>query len=235
MSRNVISNYYQSKNFLYLFSMRESIKKKSTARFDEAADNWDSKPTRVKLAHAVAQGIASTIPVHKKMSALEFGCGTGLVGLELAPKLQHLTTIDTSAKMLANLEQKMAQQKLANITTRKIDLCTEPIPETFDLIFSSMTLHHIPDIPGILSILSSRLNKDGYLAITDLDSEDGSFHSDNSTDIRHYGFNRKNLEKLLTEAGFHDITFKTIFTIEKERNNGVLRSYPVFLATVRKT
>lgn len=209
--------------------------KKSTARFDEAADNWDAKPIRVKLAHAVAQGIVSTIPVHKKMSALEFGCGTGLVGLELAQKLQHLIAIDTSAKMLAKLEQKMAQQGLTNITTRKIDLSTEPIPERFDLIFSSMTLHHIPDIPGILSILSSRLNKDGYVSITDLDSEDGSFHSDNFTDIRHYGFNRKNLEKLLIKAGFYDITFKTIFTIEKERDNGELRSYPVFLVTARKT
>jgi predicted TPR repeat methyltransferase len=211
------------------------MQKKSIARFDETAENWDAKPTRVKLAHAVAQEIISTIPVHKKMTSLEFGCGTGLVGLELAPKLQHLTAIDTSANMLANLEQKMVQQNLSNITTRKIDLCTEPLPEKFDLIFSSMTLHHIPDIPAILSILSSRLNKDGYLALTDLDCEDGSFHSDNSTDTRHNGFNHKNLGKLLTKAGFYDITFKTIFTIEKERNNSVLKSYPVFLATARKT
>lgn len=215
--------------------MGESIKKKSVARFDEAAASWDTKPTRVKLGHAVAQGIASIIPIHKKMSALEFGCGTGLVGLELAPHLKHLTAIDTSAQMLANLEQKMTQQGLTHITTRKIDLCAESLPETFDLIFTSMTLHHIPDIPGILSILFSKLNKDGYLAIADLDSEDGSFHSDNSTDIQHYGFNRKTLEKLLTGVGFHDITFKPIFTIEKERDNGGLTSYPVFLATAHKT
>ena len=104
---NVTSNHYQSKYFLYLFPMRISLKKKSTTRFDKAADNWDTKPTRIKLAHAVAQGIASTIPVHKKMTALEFGCGTGLVRLELAPKMQHLTAIDTSAKMLVNLEQKL--------------------------------------------------------------------------------------------------------------------------------
>ena len=54
--------------------------------FDHAAATWDLEDRRVALAHALAQAIAVRVPLAKGHSVLDFGCGTGLVTLELAPR-----------------------------------------------------------------------------------------------------------------------------------------------------
>ena len=49
--------------------------------FDEKAAGWDAKPIRVERAQAAAKGIAAGVTLDVRMRALEYGCGTGLVGL----------------------------------------------------------------------------------------------------------------------------------------------------------
>ena len=58
-----------------------------------------------------------------------------------------------------------------------------------DLIVSAMTLHHIAEISTLLCSLSRWLRSGGYLALADLDTEDGSFHQD-LTDVHHFGLDR---------------------------------------------
>ena len=66
----------------------------------------------------------------------EYGCGTGLVGLALAPQLLTLTAVDTSSGMLEVLTRKIASDNISNVTLLRLDLLTEPLAEKFDLIFA---------------------------------------------------------------------------------------------------
>jgi len=75
-------------------------------RFDRAAAEWDENPRRTALARSVAEAIIKAVGLHPAMQALEFGCGTGLVTLALAPHLGNLTAIDTSEEMLGVLRKK---------------------------------------------------------------------------------------------------------------------------------
>ena len=50
------------------------------------------------------------------------------------------------------------------------------------------------------------------------DSEDGSFHS-NNTGVYHHGFDRKMLAGIAKEAGFENIHFETANIIEKSHAN----------------
>jgi ubiquinone/menaquinone biosynthesis C-methylase UbiE len=85
------------------------------------------------------------------MTALDYGSGSGLLSFPLKDELGHITLKDTSAGMLAVAEEKIAAQGVANMSTRQTDLTAEPLPdERYDLIYSSMTLHHIPDTDAIL-------------------------------------------------------------------------------------
>jgi len=72
------------------------------------------------------------------------------------------------------------------------------------------------------------LNPGGWLCICDLDAEDGSFHTDGSTDI-YLGFERSALKKQVEATGFGEVRFSTPYVIQK---NG--REYPLFLLTAQK-
>ncbi len=96
----------------------------STDRFDRAAADWDKKDQRRELAAAIASGIAA-LPLPDRAQALEYGCGTGLVGLALAPCLESLTAADSSPGMLATLSDKIAAAGLTNVYPLLLDLHRE--------------------------------------------------------------------------------------------------------------
>ena len=204
-----------------------------TTLFDEAAATWD-KPLRVELAKNVASAILARVNTDKSMTAMEFGCGTGLVTALLSPHLGEIVATDSSSGMLEELQKKITTLGLANISTRKLDLTRDPLPEQrFQLIFSSMTLHHIMDIGNILRIFHTLLVPGGHIALADLAREDGTFHSDH-TGVAHLGLEENKLIAMAQEAGFADLAVKTAHVIKKEGNDGKEHEYPVLLLTGQK-
>ena len=198
--------------------------------FDKEAATWEDKPQRVALAHSVAQAIIKAIPITPRMEALEYGCGTGLVSRKLAPLVHEITAIDSSQQMLAILKTKAQQEQITNIKTARLDFSNQDnLEQKFDLIVCSMTLHHIPDVDLILSKFWTQLKPCGYLALADLEPEDGSFHEDNSG-VAHSGIDPLELASKLANWGAKDITTQTIHSINK--NN---RDYPVFLVNCQKS
>ena len=55
--------------------------------FDERAKDWDSDPKKVERARVVAEAIRAAIPLSKEITALEYGCGTGLLSFALQSDL----------------------------------------------------------------------------------------------------------------------------------------------------
>jgi len=201
--------------------------------FDEQAKNWDSDPMKVHRAKTVAEAIRSAIPLSADMSALEYGCGTGLLSFAFQSDLGQIILADTSQGMLDVLGEKIAAAGVTNMNPVRLDLSIDPLPaERFDLTYSLMTLHHIPDAKNILNKFHALLEPAGILCIADLDKEDGSFHTDGTTDV-HLGFERAELQRWVEDAGFSDVKFSTAFEIKK-KIDGVEKIFPVFLLVARK-
>ena len=201
--------------------------------FDERAKDWDSDPKKVERARAVAEAIRNATPLTHKMNALEYGCGTGLLSFALQSDLGQIDLADTSQGMLDVLAEKISASGVTNMRPKRLDLSTDPLPaDRFDLTYSLMTLHHIEDAKGILKKFHALLNPLGKLVIADLDKEDGSFHTDGTTDV-HLGFERSELQKWVEEAGFADVRFSTAFEIKKKIGDAE-KTFPVFLLTARK-
>jgi ubiquinone/menaquinone biosynthesis C-methylase UbiE len=201
--------------------------------FDERAKDWDSDPDKVARARAVADAIRGALPLSKEMKALEYGCGTGLLSFALQPDLGPITLADTSQGMLDVLKDKIAAAGVTNMRPARLDLTTEPLPrEKFDLTYSLMTLHHIHDVKDMLIKFHKLLTPSGFLVVADLDKEDGSFHTDGSTDV-HLGFDRDELRKTVEGVGFEKITFSTTYEIKKQAGNEQ-KTFPVFLMTAQK-
>ncbi|MFA6498702.1 MAG: class I SAM-dependent methyltransferase [Desulfurivibrionaceae bacterium] len=204
-------------------------------RFDDAAANWEEEPQRVALARRVAEAIQQAIPLADTMQVLEYGCGTGLVSRALSPHVAKIMAVDTSPQMLEVLRRKAREEGIGNIETLVHDLTQHPLQDTdFDLVMSSMTLHHIPDVEALLRQFFATLKPEGYLAVADLVTEDGSFHEDNSG-VAHHGINPATVRAILAKNGGQDIAVQEIHAIEKpQENGGTLRRYPIFLAWCRK-
>jgi 2-polyprenyl-3-methyl-5-hydroxy-6-metoxy-1,4-benzoquinol methylase len=197
--------------------------------FDKEADLWDENPWRVMLASRVADAMIGELHLSASMEALDFGCGTGLLTLKLQPLVQTITGVDNSQGMLGMLQKKIAAQALSNVHARFVDLENGGrIEGTYDLIVSSMTLHHVPDTAGLFGEWFGLLRPGGQLGFADLDKEDGSFHGDN-TGVYHLGFDRNKLKQMLHEVGFCDIRATTATTVAKETAGQAAREYPVFL------
>lgn len=214
--------------------MSISAQDQNRERFDVIAAGWDDNPTRRALATGVADAIAGAVPLQADWHALEYGCGTGLVGAALAPKVAGLLACDVSPGMLSVLEQKARAAGLDHLHTRVLDLTSAAPPtERFDLIFSSMTMHHIPDVAALVRTFHGMLKPGGWLALADLDAEDGSFHGGDVPGVMHKGFDRAALQADLRAAGFTETHARTAHTVAKTAADGRVNHYPVFLITAR--
>jgi ubiquinone/menaquinone biosynthesis C-methylase UbiE len=201
--------------------------------FDDRAKDWDADPMKVNRAKTVAQAIRSALPLTAAMSALEYGCGTGLLSFALQSDLKHITLADTSQGMLDVLAEKISASDVDNMTPVRLDLSADPLPDSpFDLTYSLMTLHHIPDTQGILKKFHALLAPNGWLCIADLDKEDGTFHPAGTTNI-HTGFERAELQQWAEEAGFKQVKFSAAFEIKKKVNDAE-KIFPVFLMIAQK-
>jgi ubiquinone/menaquinone biosynthesis C-methylase UbiE len=206
--------------------------KLDAAHFDSKARQWDDNPLFRERGLKIADAIRQTVPLHQRMNALDYGCGTGLLSFPLKDELGAILLADSSSGMLDVVREKIAAQGVSNMTPVKLDLLIDPPPaQRFDLIYTSMTLHHVPDTSHILRIFRDLLQPGGYLCIADLDQEDGSFHG-LGVDV-HHGFDQADLSRRAAQAGFAELHFQTVFSIAKEHEGGT-RDYPVFLMTARR-
>jgi ubiquinone/menaquinone biosynthesis C-methylase UbiE len=202
--------------------------------FDAKAATWDEEPRRVLLAREVTAAILQEVPLSRHMTALDYGCGSGLVTLGIQPHVGRIVGADSSQGMLDVLARKVQEQGIANVSTRLIDLVAQDsLDSGFDLIVSSMTMHHVCDVATLISDFARALNPGGWLALADLETEDGSFHDD-QTGVYHHGFDRDFMHELLTGSGCSDVRVVSAATVHKKSPDGGERSYPVFLAVGRK-
>lgn len=193
--------------------------------FDTAARDWDQRPMSQQLA-AVPERLLAQLPLQASDHVLDFGAGTGLLSVPIAPKVAQVTALDMSAAMLQVLDEK----GLANISTLQQDIFAG-LPGRYHAVVSCMALHHVADTAALLRAFADALHPGGRIALVDLYQEDGSFHGDNEAKgVQHFGFAPEALQALAEQAGLMDIAFSDILRLQ--HRNG--RAYPLFLMTGRK-
>lgn len=177
----------------------------ATLSFDERAATWDDD-VKVERARLTAQRIAEEVALGGDERLFEYGAGTGLVAEALRDSVGAITLADASAGMRAVAQAKVDDGRLAGARIWDVDLSAEPPPrgETFELIVTSMVLHHVEDTARTLGAFAAMTEPGGHLCVIDLDSEDGSFHGP-GVDV-HHGFDRDEIAQQIRAAGFTDVS-----------------------------
>jgi len=208
----------------------------SESYFDQAAQRWDDNPVRRELALAVAQGMADAIAFGPEMKIMDFGCGTGLIARELAPKVARVTAVDTSAEMVSVLKEKAQAAGLTGIEPLLLNEECEPtLAADYDAIVSSMVLHHVEDLSGLTERFAQWCRPGAWIALADLEPEGGTFHRPGQQ-VAHDGIDPAVLSRHLEKAGFATQSVRTVHTIQRPpAEGGEPRDYPVFLLVAQRT
>lgn len=192
--------------------------------FDERAKDWDS-PERIARAAEAADAIRANVDLARTDRVVDIGAGTGLLGLAFLDDIGELVLAEPSDGMLAVIAKKLAAADLPHVTAIKLDLVADPPPgDPFDLAVSFLVLHHIEDTAAALAAVRRLLRPGGRIALSDLDTEDGTFHSAEAEGIHHRGFDRDALAKAARSAGFVDVETRSSIDIVDED-----RRFPAFL------
>lgn len=200
--------------------------------FDVLAKGWDDDPHRVERARRATDAIAATIPLRDTMRVLEYGAGTGLLGIALAGRVREVMLLDSSVGMIEMARRRITESGRTNITAEVGDLTAEPwAGEPFDLVVSLMALHHVPDITLLLTRLHDATVNAGWIAVLDLEPEAGTYHDPGFEG--HHGFSRGVLRRAFSAAGYGHVTVRNALTTEREVD-GEVRRFGVFLATAER-
>ena len=198
--------------------------------FVEKAKTWDSNPQIIALADLFAAELEKIVPDRQGLAILEFGCGTGLVGLRYAGQAATLHLVDTSPAMLAVLRSKQEARAdqvhihegtLANLVGEAV------APHSLDWIISNMAVHHVEDISALIDDLRLLLKPGGRVTIGELITESGTFHAPEV--VPHNGFDPHELARTFTSEGFTPNEPYTFVTMPKKDSDGVTRSYSAFI------
>jgi len=195
--------------------------------FKDKAGKYEQDAKRVNNVKNIADTITREIEFDKSMSIMDFGSGTGLLLEQIAPFVKQITAVDMSTAMNKKLQSK--QESLpCELEIIETDLTKRKLERKFDSIISSMTMHHVEDIKSMLDDFYAMLEPGGTIAIADLDTEDGSFHT-KDTGVYHLGFDRDYILNLTKDAGFKDVKIQDASVAQKPYGN-----YPIFLLTGKK-
>jgi len=213
-------------------------------RFDEEAAQWDSNPTTVESSNLFYKTICTKLPAlsqgeSKKQKALEIGCGTGLLSVQIAPQVQAYYAYDTSQGMIDVLKSKLPKLPHGTYLKPIKELLVDPAStslddQQFDYVFFHLTLHHIPDdsVDSTLKLLHDILAPGGQVLISDFEySEESEFFHPKAKhhDVERHGIKRIDLEQDLKRAGFDRVSVEESFKLPKACEDGTTRDFPFLL------
>ena len=102
-------------------------------KFDDEAKEWDNA-RRIERAVVIADEIRKSLGDTKDKSALEFGCGTGLISFNLKDDFKDITLLDLSQEMINVLNDKIKTSRVSNMKSMCCDLFDTKIEKQYDVL-----------------------------------------------------------------------------------------------------
>lgn len=161
------------------------------------------------------------------MTILDCGCGPGTITLGLAQAIDpgQALGIDIESSMVAQATSRARERGINNVEFRVDDITNLSLPDdSFDLVFASAVLEHLPNPVLGLKEIHRVLKSGGHAVIIKTDWEEPLI-SPESDDVRRFfelfedGFKRnggslnrgRHLRLIMREAGFNVTDFQAYY------------------------
>jgi predicted TPR repeat methyltransferase len=154
----------------------------------------------------IAASLSAAAPDRRFASALDFGCGTGLMGEALRDRVDRLAGVDLSAAMIAKARERAVYDELI------VGDAVAPMRERqgiFDLIVAADSLVYLGDLAPLFTAVGTALTRDGLFAFSVETHEGGGFKLDPTMRFAH---SCSYLEATAREAGFGSLHIQSAST-----------------------
>jgi len=152
----------------------------------EYMNNWDG------------QAFINLLDLNHEKRALEIGCGTGRLAVQVAPKVKSFLGIDISPKTVSVAKQHL---NFSNVQILCEDFYNFKSEARFDLIYSSLTFMHFGDKQGAINKAYELLTKGGIFVLS-IDKNQSEFIDYGTRKIKVYPDNPQTITALLKNSGF---------------------------------
>lgn len=124
----------------------------------------DPEPLRAYMDGWDGPQFIDAMELHLGKTVLEIGVGTGRLAVRTAPLCARFYGVDLSPKTVRRAEQNLKQ--LPNVTLLCGDFLDCAFGETFDVVYSSLTLMHVEQKQVFISKAASLLTATGRLLLS---------------------------------------------------------------------
>jgi len=118
----------------------------------EYMSKWDGEP------------FFEALEISKDKSVLEIGIGTGRIAVKVAPCCLKMTGIDISPKTTQRAKDNL--KEYSNISFICADFSSYEFGETFDVIYSSLTMMHFKNKAAVINKIDTLLNDKGIFCLS---------------------------------------------------------------------
>ena len=153
--------------------------------------------------------LLEALELSKNMSVLEIGIGTGRIAVRVAPRCMHLTGIDISPKTIERAKENLKEH--TNISFICDDFLSYNFMETFDTIYSSLTMMHFENKEQVITKVASLLNDGGRFCLS-IDKSQDEFIDMGTRKVQIYPDTLDNITSRIGEA---DMSVARVFETNK--------------------
>ena len=155
-----------------------------------------------KSTKEFSDDIKSWIKINNNMILLDFGTGTGLVGINFSKEVKKIIFQDINKSIFEEVKKNCDKYNINNYEFF-MDTIENYNKEKVDIITCSMCLHHVENLENIIKTFLKILNSNGYLCIVDMLPV-----KVDKNELPHHGFEPEKLKKLIQYYGFVNTEIK---------------------------
>jgi len=135
--------------------------------FDQYAPRFEAHLTGAlgyRAPALIAEAMSAAAPGRRFASALDIGCGDGLMGATLRDRVDHLTGVDLSPAMIAKARERGGYDAL--VVGDALALMRRQQPAAFDLVVAADSLVYIGDLAPLFAAVATALTADALIAFS---------------------------------------------------------------------